>query len=88
MMSSYYYYECAGIKGTTARNLGLSYIYILCKRPLGFTDSSAGKESTCNAGDPASIPRWGSSPGDGIGHPLLYSWASLVAQMVNNLPTM
>ena len=87
-MSSYYYYECAGIKGTTARNLGLSYIYILRKRPFGFPDSSAGKESTCNAGDPASIPGWGSSPREGIGHPLLYSWASLVAQLVKNPPAM
>ena len=52
----------------------------------GFPDSSAGKESTCNAGDPASIPGWGSSPREGIGHPLLYSWASLVAQLVKNTP--
>ena len=28
---------------------------------------------------PGSIPGWGSSPGEGIGHPLQYSWASLVA---------
>ena len=34
----------------------------------GFPSSSAGKESTCNAGDPASIPRSGSSPGEGIGY--------------------
>ena len=57
------------------------------RRPLGFPGSSAGKESTCNAGDPGLIPWWGSSPGEGIGHPLQYSWTSLVAQMVNNLPT-
>ena len=30
----------------------------------------------------------GSSPGEGIGYPLQYSWASLVAQMVKNLPAM
>ena len=46
--------------------------------------SSAGKESTCNAGDPGSIPGSGRSPGEGIGYPLQYSWASLVAEMVKN----
>ena len=55
---------------------------------LCFPSSSAGKESACNAGDPGSIPGLGSSPGEGIGYPLQYSWASLVAQMVNNLPAM
>ena len=39
----------------------------------GFPDSSVGKESTCNAGDPGSIPGLGSSAGDGMGHPLQYS---------------
>ena len=34
------------------------------------------------------IPRLGRSAGEGIGHPLQYSWASLVAQLVKNLPTM
>ena len=46
--------------------------------------SSAGKEFTCNAGDPGSIPGLGRSPGEGIGYPLQCSWASLVAQMVKN----
>ena len=55
---------------------------------MGFPGSSAGKESTCNTGDPGSIPGSGSSPGEGIGYPLQYSWASLVTQMVNNLPAM
>ena len=32
------------------------------------------------------IPGWGSSSGEGIGYPLQHSWASLVAQMVKNLP--
>ena len=52
---------------------------------MGFPDSSVGKESACNAGDPGSIPGSGRSPGEGIGYPLQYS--SLVAQMVKNLPT-
>ena len=55
---------------------------------LGFCDSSVSKESTCNAGDPGSIPGSGRSTGDGIGYPLQYSWASLVAQQVKNLPAM
>ena len=53
---------------------------------MGFPDSSVGKESACNAGDPGSIPGWGRSPGKGIGYPLQYSWASLVAQLVKNPP--
>ena len=55
---------------------------------LGFLGSSDDKESACNAGDPGSITRSGRSLGAGIGYPLQYSWASLVAQMVKNLPTM
>ena len=47
---------------------------------------SVGKESTCNAGDPDSIPESGGSAGEGIGYRLQYSWASLVAQLVKNLP--
>ena len=45
------------------------------------------KESACSAGDPGSIPGSGRSLGKGIGCPVQYSWASLVAQMVKNLPT-
>ena len=50
----------------------------------GFPDSSAGKESACNAGESGSIPGLGRSPGEGIGYPLQYLWISLVAQMVKN----
>ena len=46
------------------------------------------KESACNAGDPGLIPGSGRSPGEGIGYPLQYSWASLVAQLVKNPPAM
>ena len=53
----------------------------------GFPGSSAGKESACNAGDPGWIPELGRSS-ERIGYPFQYSWASLVAQMVENLPTM
>ena len=48
--------------------------------------SSAGKKSSCNAGDPGLIPGLGRSTGEGIGSPLQYSRASLVAQLVKNLP--
>ena len=54
---------------------------------LPFT-SSAGKESTCKTGDPGSISGLGRSSGEGIGYPLQYSWAFLVAQSVKNLPAM
>ena len=49
---------------------------------MGFPGGSAGKESACNAGDPGLIPGLGRSAGEGIGHPLQYSWASLVAQTI------
>ena len=46
------------------------------------------KESTCNAGDPGSIPGSGNSSGEGKGYSLQNSWASLVAQLVKNPPAM
>ena len=55
---------------------------------MDFPESSLGKESTCNAGDPSSIPGLGRSPGEGIDYPLQYSRAPLVAQLVKNLPAM
>ena len=54
--------------------------------PLGFPNSSVAKESTCNAVDPSSIPGLGRSAGEGTGYPVLCSWASLVSQLVENLP--
>ena len=53
-----------------------------------FPDGSVGEESACSAGDPGSIPGPGRSAREGIGYPLQYSWASLVAQLVKNLPVM
>ena len=47
---------------------------------------SVGKESICNAGDPGLIPGVGRSSGEGLGYPS--SWASLVAQLVKNVPAM
>ena len=45
------------------------YIHIY----MGFPGSSAGKDSACNAGDPASIPGLGRSPGEERGNSLQYS---------------
>ena len=53
---------------------------------MGFPGRSAGKESACEAGNPGSIPGSGRSAGEGIGYPLQYSWASLVAQLLKNPP--
>ena len=60
----------------------------MCFEDMGFPDSSVGKESACNAGDPSSIPGSGRSTGEGIDYPLQYSWASLVSQLVKNMPPM
>ena len=65
--------------------------FFLCSHlrvPKGFPNSSVGKESACNAGDPSSIPGSGRSTGEGIGYPIQYSWASLAAQLVKNPPAM
>ena len=56
------------------------FIYWRC-----FPHSSVGRESSCNAGEPGSIPGSGRSAGEGIGHPLQYSWVPLVAQLIKNL---
>ena len=63
-----------------------AYLLFVCK--VGFPGNSVGKESTYNAGDPSSIPGLGRCTGEGVGYPLQYSWASLVAQLVKNLPAM
>ena len=65
----------------------LLYLFLVFFRKLsfssmGFPHSSIGKESACNTGDPGLIHWLGRSAGEGIGYPLQYSWASLVAQLV------
>ena len=52
---------------------------------MGFPDSLVGKESTCKVGNPGVIPGSGRYSGEGIGYPLQYSLASLMAQLVKNL---
>ena len=48
---------------------------------MGFSGAQLVRKSTCSP-DPGSVPGLGSSPGEGIGYPLKYSWASLGAQTV------
>ena len=50
--------------------------------------SSFGQEFICSVGDPSSIPGSRRSAGEGISYPLQYSWASLMACLVKNLPKM
>ena len=66
----------------------MSFPYNKCDQAhhIIFPDSSVGKESASNAGDPGSIPGSERSIEEGLGHPLQYSWASLVAQLVKNPP--
>ena len=64
------------------------FIRVYPSYEFGFPGSSAGKESACNAGDLGSILGLGRSAGEEMGYPLQYSWASLVAQLVKNLPAM
>ena len=56
-------------RGRIGAAVGVRRLWPLVLESRGFPDSSAGKESTCNAGDPSSIPGSGRS-GEGIGHPL------------------
>ena len=51
----------------------------------GFPDSSVGKESTCNAGDPSLIPGLGRSVRKGIGYPLQYSFGSAAKESACNV---
>ena len=50
-----------------------SLLFTWCQTMVGFPCASAGRESTCNAGDLGSIPGLGRSPGEGKAYPLLYS---------------
>ena len=70
------------------REIFIEIISYNLNKTRDFPDSSVGKEYTCNSGDPSLFPGSGRSTGEGIGYPLQYSWASLVAQLVKNLPAM
>ena len=90
MFSSFVYWEILGLMPfPIAMNTpSVQILFYNFYSQLSFPGSSAGKESACNAGDPGSIPGLWSSPGEGIGYLLQYSWAAPVAQMVKNLPAM
>ena len=62
----------------------ISQIGLILPKYIANIDSSLGKESACNVGDPGSSP--GRSAGEGIGYPLQHSWAPLVTQLVKNPP--
>ena len=51
----------------------LCYTVGPCCLSRDFPGGSDGNKSACNAGDPATIPGLGRSPGEGSGHPLQYS---------------
>ena len=57
-----------------------TYIHI-----MGFPHDSAGKESTCNAGDLGSIPGLGRSPGKGKGYLSLLEWSSILAWRIQSV---
>ena len=75
---------CCGLSGVVTK-------VALCPA-APFPHSSIGKGSSCNAEKPDSISGSGRSAAEGRvpsgGYPLQYSWASLVAQLVKNLPAM
>ena len=71
--------------GTPWRGAILLFLLATCPKK-GFPDSSVGKESACNAGDPRLMPGLGRSTCEGLGYPQ-HSRASLVAQLVKNPPT-
>ena len=79
------------VHGVPKSQTRLSYFHSLTHMyidNMGFPGSSAGKESTCSARDPSSIPGSERSAGEGTGYSLQYAWTSLVAQLVKNLPAM
>ena len=79
------------IQSMGSQRVGHDWVTITLEVPMfaqeqcwDFPDSSVGKESTFNAEDPSLVPGSERSAGEGIGCPLQYSWASLVAQLVKN----
>ena len=77
--------ELDGVEGGGSK-MGNSRVITTGSTCQGSPDSSVDKESACNAGGPSSIPGLGRSPGEGLGYLHQYSWASLVTQLVKNLP--
>ena len=63
-------------------------LYLNVKWIMGFLSVFAGKESTCDTENTSLIPSGARSSGERMNYPHQYSWASLMAQMVNNLPAL
>ena len=84
--------QAASLKDRTVGVVHLSstasHLLELSHMGTDFPGGSAGNESASDAGDTSLIPGWRRSPGEEIGYPLQYSWASLVAQTVKNQPAM
>ena len=79
--------ELDGVEGGGSK-MGNSRVITTGTTCQGSPDSSVDKESACNAGGPSSIPGLGRSPGEGLGYPLQYCCASLVAQLVKSSSVM
>ena len=58
------------MEGKAGSGMGNGKVWEKLSLGWGFPHSSVGRESTCNAGDPGSIPGSGRSDGEGIGYPL------------------
>ena len=80
--------ESWSISKVLAKKKKKDVLLLPSKYSQSFPDSSVGKESACNAGDPGSTLRSRRSAGEGTGYPLQSSWACLVTQLVKNLPAM
>ena len=80
-----FFTEARGSKQPSVRRTRWVFTALSCFLD-GLPGGSAGKECACTAGDLDSIPGLGRPPGEGIGYPLQYSWASPAAQLVKNLP--
>ena len=78
--------SCSILSCKKAPKTNLTKALFILKEIKQILYSSVGKESTCSAGDPGSIPGLGRSTGEGKGYPPQSSWASLMAQLVKNLP--
>ena len=63
-------------------------VYIMVIHNVCLIISTQNLASSESSIDPCLIPGLGRSTGKGIGHPLQYSWASFLAQLVKNLPVM
>ena len=98
-----YFFHVVDIVDTDARNIWIhvsfwiivfsgrmpnSVISGSCGSFMGFRGSSAGRESMCSVGESSSNPGLGRPPGEGIGRPLQYLWASLVAQTIMDSPAL